>query len=254
MTGNDDPIGTARSLVTERFPTATAALLGGTVLTSARTATSDLDIVVVLPGKPAPFRETISYDGWTVELFVSTPDSLEHYITQGIAARRSPLLHMCAQGTILLDVDQAATRVQREALARLEAGPAPASAAELDGQRYRLSDLLDDLAGVGDPDELVFIATRLLTTAAETVLLARRSWLGSGKWILRQLRQTDPELTRRLVDAYQATIGTGQREPLMRVVQGILDEVGGRLMEGYHQPGQDPLAGRQPPKQHDQTR
>lgn len=50
-----DPVETARSLVAERFPAAACAFLGGTVLTSHRTATSDLDVVVLLPdGEPAP--------------------------------------------------------------------------------------------------------------------------------------------------------------------------------------------------------
>src|SRR6202035_4121241 len=91
----DDPIETARSLVVGRFPAATAALLGGTVLSAHRTATSDLDVVVVLPGRPAPFRETMRHNGWTVELFVSTPSSLAFYIAKETSARRSPLLHMC---------------------------------------------------------------------------------------------------------------------------------------------------------------
>ena len=56
---NDDPLKVAARLVAERFPDAAAAFLGGSVLTTRRTATSDLDIVVLLEGRPAPFRETL---------------------------------------------------------------------------------------------------------------------------------------------------------------------------------------------------
>ena len=34
------------------------------------------DIVVVLPGPPAPYRETRTAGGWVIELFVHTPTSL----------------------------------------------------------------------------------------------------------------------------------------------------------------------------------
>ncbi|MEW1679049.1 nucleotidyltransferase domain-containing protein, partial [Streptomyces noursei] len=39
----DDPVITARELVQDRFPTARAAFLAGSVLTDRRTPTSDLD-------------------------------------------------------------------------------------------------------------------------------------------------------------------------------------------------------------------
>jgi hypothetical protein len=235
-----EPIETARALVAERFPDVIAAFLGDSVLTAWRTATSDLDIVVLVAGEPAPFREMLEYRSWLVELFVHTPASLAHYLAEEIAARRSPLLHMCGRGTVLADVDGAATRIQEDARSRLDAGPAPASATELEDRRYGLSSLLDDLVGVQDPDELVFIASRLLTAATELVLLTHRSWLGTGKWLMRQLRQTDAVLAERLLSAHRAAVGGSRREPLQQVVQDILDGAGGRLMAGYRRQGVTP--------------
>jgi hypothetical protein len=234
------PLETARALVAERFPDVIAAFLGDTVLTGRRTATSDLDIVVLVADERAPFRETLEYRSWLVELFVHTRASFTHYSAKEVAARRSPLLHMCGRGTLLADVDGTATRIQEDARARLDAGPAPMSATELEDRRYGLSGLLDDLAGVQDPGELVFIATRLLTAATELVLLTRRTWLGTGKWLVRQLRQIDAALAGRLLSAYRVAVSSNRREPLQQVAQEILDEVGGRLMAGYHRQGEAP--------------
>ncbi|MEV5592907.1 nucleotidyltransferase domain-containing protein [Streptomyces sp. NPDC052496] len=50
----DDPVLTARELVRNRFPAAQATFLAGSVLTDRWTPTSDLDIVVLLDGPPAP--------------------------------------------------------------------------------------------------------------------------------------------------------------------------------------------------------
>ena len=56
-----EPLPAAQALVASAFPDALAAFLGGNVLSARRTATSDLDILVVVPGPPAPYRETIRY-------------------------------------------------------------------------------------------------------------------------------------------------------------------------------------------------
>ncbi|MEV6796427.1 hypothetical protein AB0M87_31550 [Streptomyces sp. NPDC051320] len=53
----DDPMLTERELVRDRFPAARVAFPAGSVLTDSRTPTSDLDIVVLLDGSPAPNRE-----------------------------------------------------------------------------------------------------------------------------------------------------------------------------------------------------
>jgi hypothetical protein len=64
-----DPTAAARALVLERFPGARAAFLGGGVLSPRRTATSDLDIVVI-DATLGPFRESLRWQGWPAELFV----------------------------------------------------------------------------------------------------------------------------------------------------------------------------------------
>ncbi|WP_280273190.1 nucleotidyltransferase domain-containing protein [Nocardia wallacei] len=48
----------AEQLVRERFPEARAAWLGGSMADGTATATSDLDITVLLAGPPAPYRES----------------------------------------------------------------------------------------------------------------------------------------------------------------------------------------------------
>ncbi|MFC0627973.1 nucleotidyltransferase domain-containing protein [Kribbella deserti] len=66
----------AARLVGERFPGALAAWLGGSVARGTATRTSDLEITVLLAGPPAPYRESLEYGGWPVELFVHTEASL----------------------------------------------------------------------------------------------------------------------------------------------------------------------------------
>ena len=83
---------------------------------------------------------------------------------------------------------------------RLAEGPAKARPDELEALRYELTDQLDDLLGAGDPVEIAFISCRVLTKSAQLALLAGRHWQGTGKWLLRELRDHDASLAGRLAE------------------------------------------------------
>jgi hypothetical protein len=150
-----DAFDAARHVVAERFPDALAAMLAGSAGTALNTATSDLDIVVFLGGPPAPFRETTRRGGWIVELFVHTPTSYPRFIERETNEHRSPLLHMCGEGRLLIDTDAFGVTLQDQARHLIEAGPTPLTDREREDRRYALTDQLDDLVGGQDQDELV---------------------------------------------------------------------------------------------------
>ena len=235
-----DPVEAAQRLISERFPTALAAFLAGSVLTSKRTLTSDLDIVVVLPGPPAPFRETVRIYGWVVELFVQTPTSLEHYWKLEADTWRSILLRMCADSHILDTEGTSGAAIQDEAKRRLAAGPPPVPPETTRYRRYSLTDLLDDFRGATDPTELAFISSALVNAASELMLLSNSCWLGTGKWLARHLADLDPVLLDRLVNAQRELLTTGNKEPLDLAVTDVLVRSGGPLTEGYRVSGEDP--------------
>ena len=95
-----DPVTAATSFVAERFPGALTAFVGGGVLTEHRTPTSDLDVVVVLDGPPAPFRETFEHAGWIVEAFVHTRASLDTFWDSDARRRVCSLLRMCTDSVV----------------------------------------------------------------------------------------------------------------------------------------------------------
>ncbi len=79
----------ATRLVRQRFPDARAAWLGGSVAACESTSTSDLDVTVLLDGPPAPFRSSHVVDGWPVEFFVQTEQSLRRFCEFDRARRRA---------------------------------------------------------------------------------------------------------------------------------------------------------------------
>ena len=138
---------------------------------------------------------------------------------------------MCADGVILADTDGSGPAVREQAQAVLAAGPPPLAPGELDGRRYGLTDLLDDLAGSSDPGETAIICWNVLCEAAELALLLDGCWLGTGKWLLRELRAAEPRLADQLIDARD------DPAQLASLAEGVLARSGGRLWAGYRRQG-----------------
>jgi len=223
---------TARALVAERFPGAVAAVLAGSTVNGVPTVTSDLDIVVVLDGPPAPYRETIRAAGRPVELFVHTEDSLAYWYARDASDGHCTLAHMMATGAALTDDDRVSD-LQASARRHVAAGPPVWTDAELAYRRYALTDALDDLAGATDQDERDVLASQITAMAAELALHTRGAWLGRGKWLVRQLRTSDARLCTDLMAAHRAAVSDGNTVPLTVICDRLLDEVGGRLTEGF---------------------
>ncbi|MFF3645314.1 nucleotidyltransferase domain-containing protein [Streptomyces sp. NPDC002564] len=231
-----DVVDLARELVMERHPDARAAFLGGSVLTSRRTARSDLDVVVLLAGPPAPYRESLRFGNWPVELFVHTEDSWHGFVTPEVVQRNSPLLWMCADGALLLDADGTGARIAETAKRLVAAGPPPVTGTALEDARYALTDLLDDFAVCTDTGERLFVVAELVRRSGELALLTHDTWLGGGKWLARRLEAVAPDLAARLDTAAQAAL-RGAPKGLASVVTEVLDAAGGPLWEGYRRSG-----------------
>jgi hypothetical protein len=238
-----EPLPAARALIAGAFPDALAAFLGGNVLSTRRTATSDLDILVVVPGPPAPYRETIRYGDWLVELFVHTEASLRHYFAKDRERRHPTMATIAAHGAVVADRAGIADAILAEANALLEAGPPELTHDERRDLRYGLSGGIDDLVGATDRDELVFIANAVFEAAAQLYLLDRRLWPGTFKWLCRRLLDEAPAMHARLMAAHRAAICAGDIDPLRAVAMEILDCAGGWLQEGYLGYGEVPAAG-----------
>ncbi|MFG2158190.1 nucleotidyltransferase domain-containing protein [Streptomyces olivaceus] len=231
-----DGIDAARAVVEKQHPEARTAFLGGSVAVGRGTATSDLDVVVLLHGAPAPYRESLQYAGWPVEMFVHTEATWHAYIDRELPTRRSPLLWMCAAGLVLFDTDGLGSRLAAHARKLTDAGPPPVPAEEIDDHRYAITDLLDDLAGSTDQSERLFIAGELVRRTGELALAVAGSWGGGGKWLARRLETAVPGLSARLHHGLQEVL-SGRVEPLVAVVDEVLGQVGGRLWVGYKRAG-----------------
>ncbi|MCD2197053.1 nucleotidyltransferase domain-containing protein [Actinomycetospora endophytica] len=214
------------------FPEAVGGLVAGSVARGEDTPTSDLDLLVLLPGRPAPMRRTERIDGRVVEFFVHTEASFLGFVDREVPLRRSPLLHMGAHGLVIRDREGCMTRLRDLARARWSAGPPSLSDAELEDRRYRLTALLDDLADERDPVCLASLAAAAFPDVADLALASRRRWGGRGRWLARRLAEADASLADSLVTGLREALD-GDAVALVGCGRAELDRVGGRLEEGY---------------------
>lgn len=221
-----------REILDARFPDALGGLVAGSAARGDDTPSSDLDLIVLLSGRPAPMRSTEHVRGQLVEFFVHTEDSFVSFVDRERQVRRSLLLHMCAHGLIISDHDQRLARLQDFARNQWSAGPAPLTDDELADRRYRLTALLDDLADESDPVDRVALAAAAFTDVADLALVSRVRWSGTGRWLTRRLRETDAELGDNLAAGLRAAVH-GDPTILLRCGRAELDRLGGPLDRGY---------------------
>jgi hypothetical protein len=228
----------ARRLVAEQYPDARAAWLGGSVVRGDASATSDLDITVLLTGPPAPMRRSLEYGGWPVELFVHTERSLAHFCDKDQQRRQPTMMRLVGESIVLLDTDGSGARLQQAGLDDVAAGPRALTTAELDLLRYTITNLVDDLADASTDDVRTAIASVLWQDAARLLLTGSGHWSGMGKGLLRELTAYDEQHGTDHARALLA--GVRDTDALVEEVHGILDQYGGRLFAGFElaaQPG-----------------
>ena len=237
-----DPIADAGALVAERYPGALAAFLGGGVLSARRLATSDLDVVVVIAGPPAPFRESLRWRGWPVELFVHDPASIEYYFALDAAHRKPTLARMVADGAPVVEAAEENSGRDNGPRALRPRGGAARNRRRRNWTGAATASPICWTIEVGstDPGETAVICWTVWRQTAELALLLAGCWLGSGKWLLRELRAADPALAAELVAA------SGDPARLTTVADLVLGRTGGRLWARL--PGRGParLAARPP--------
>ncbi|GAC1513862.1 MAG: nucleotidyltransferase domain-containing protein [Chloroflexota bacterium] len=234
-----DPLEAAQAFVDARFPDASVALVGGSVVRGEATPTSDLDIVIVHAHPVRPYRETFRAHGWPVEVFVHTVKSWRFYVAQDVARRTPSMPAMTAEGVVLRDRDGLAATIKGEARAILEAGPPSLSDEETENRRYGLTDVLDDFVGADRFDEGMIVAGMMAQSATDLMLAHRGRWTGHGKWMLRSLHRADPESAGRLSAALESYARDWSKALMTAWTQRALDMVGGPLFEGYHSMGRD---------------
>lgn len=226
-----------RAYLVEAYPRLRAALLTGSVVRGTATATSDLDVVVLLPDDAGTVRETVGWSGRTIDVFGYDPAGLSRWLATDTTRRRPALCSLVLDGVLVAGSASAAAEAQAAARRVFEAGPEPYSPAELQRMRYGLTDVLLDVQTASDRAESLLLAGTLVSDAVNLLFATLGRWSGNGKWLLRELRAYDGALAALLESAYDAHARTGDPAALVVVADEILARCGGRFLIGRSERG-----------------
>ncbi|MGH3490192.1 MAG: nucleotidyltransferase domain-containing protein [Actinopolymorphaceae bacterium] len=214
------------------FPEVAAALLSGSVARGRATATSDVDLVVLLPDGGGSRRETVEWDGVTVDLFAYDPPGLDRWLAADTERRRPVLCSLILDGILVAGVPDVAADAKARARGVLAAGPRPLTDAERLRMRYGATDLLLDVESSTDRAETLLLAAALVQTITDLTLSAAGRWTGAGKWLVRELRAYDRGRADALADAHDALARHDTKSPLLHAVDDLLALRGGRYLIG----------------------
>lgn len=229
----------AARLVTDRYPGAVAAIIGGSFATGRQTASSDIDLLLLFDHVDAAWRNTILYEGRTVELFAHDLATFRYFCLDVDApAGKVPLAMMVVEGENILAPGAPYDALRTLAQAICAAGPPALSTLQLQQRRYAITTALEDLVDSRHAGEAMAVACELYGMLADLHLRAAGQWSGGGKHLFRRLQAEDAVIAAQLDSAQRlvaSDLPAGQ-QAYAQVAAAILAPTGGPLLEGYDLP------------------
>ena len=229
----------AMRLVQERYRGAVAAVIGGSFATGRQTASSDIDLLLLFDHVDAAWRNTIVYEGQTVELFAHDLATFRYFCEEIDAPRGTvPLAIMMIEGENILAASAQHAELLALAQATHAAGPPPLDTNNLRQRRYAITNALEDLVDSRHPGEAMAVACGLYGMLADLHLRAAGQWSGGGKHLFRRLHAHDAAIALQLDGAQRllaSDLPAGQ-QAYAQVAGAILAPAGGPLLAGYELP------------------
>lgn len=222
----------AERFVAAHHPHATIAIVAGSTARGERTATSDIDLLLLGDQlfdtqEQTSEASTHEFDGEIFEVFAYTPGGFDEWARRGVEQHRPVTVHMLVEGIAIRD-DSDLPALRQKWRAVLDAGPT-LSAQESAFRRYVITDVLDDLRDSADDLERQVEASVLFERTAELMLLSEGCWIATGKWLPRRLRDLDRERADRLSDPLLARDYAAFADR----VEDELERAGGRVQSGF---------------------
>lgn len=235
----DDIRAIAVRLVRERYPSAVAAIIGGSYASGRQTASSDIDLLLLFDHVECAWRDTLVAEGRTVELFGHDLATFNYFCMEMDApGGKVPLAMMVVEGENILAAGDAHARLQALARAIDAAGPPVLDVDGLRRRRYAITTALEDLVDSTQPGEALAVACQLYEWLADLHLRAAGQWSGGGKHLFRRLLAFDAAVANGLDGALRlvaSDLPAGQ-QAFEQVSAAVLAPVGGPLLDGFALP------------------
>lgn len=209
------------------------AFLSGSIVRGEGTPFSDLDIVVVYKSLPNAYRESFYSQGFPVETFVHTPETLNYYMFEVDRPSGFPALaNMISEGIEIPAPCASSQKLKNLAEKYLAMKPPPLSKEQIGNLRYQITNLIDDIRAPRSKIELTASGTELYAVLADFYFRANDLWSAENKSIPRILNKTNSMLHQKFCAGFEEFFVAGNPEKVIELAIEILQPYGGFLFEG----------------------
>ena len=234
LSSRNEALPTIQKLIKERYPDAKAIFWAGSVAANQGTSVSDLDLMIVYESLPHAYRKAFIYDAWPIDAFIHDLDTLRYFCGKLEASDGKPaLINMILTGREILERNEFSSQVKNIAEQALAKGPDSWNQAQIDKERFLITDILDDIKFPQNKEEQIISAVHLFEPLLQFYFRAQKKWTASGKSLIRLLKQENPELAEEWTAAFESLIRTGDASRIESTVTKILAAHGGYLWNGF---------------------
>jgi hypothetical protein len=207
---SNEPLPTIQKLIKEHYPDAKAVFWAGSVSVDQETSASDLDLVIVFEEVAHAYREAFIYDGWPIDAFIHDLETLRYFCGRLEASDGKPaLINMILRGREILEPNECSLQTKNIAEQALSKGPDSLTQAQIDKERFLITDILDDIKFPKNKEEQITSAVHLFEPLLQFYFRAQKKWTASGKSLMRLFKQENPELAEEWTTAFEILIQTG---------------------------------------------
>lgn len=235
MTSDNRPpfLDVAKRALAKHHPEAIGGFVAGSVVRGQATSTSDIDITVLYDDTFSHIhRSAVREEGWLIEFFVHNLKAQNFYFDRGRKDGACTMSAMVAAGIMIPEPHPVLERQQVLARDIISAGPEPLEPNKFEFQRYLICAYLDDLEDQDDRGIIIATLAELYNTLGNFHLRAAGNWSGSGKPLLRILRERNEEFAARYEAAFEEAFSSGQTSAVRQLAMEVIAPYGGWLQEG----------------------
>jgi Nucleotidyltransferase domain len=214
-----------------KYPSAKFAFLAGSIVRGEATAFSDLDIVVIFKELPNAYRESFYFQGFPVETFVHTAETLNYFFEEDAKSGVPSLPQMVAEGIEVPSKCELSEKLKNLANEILN-NPPKISDEELRIYQYWITDLIDDIREPRSKLELTAVGTRLYEVIATCYLQTNGFWSAKGKSIPRNLIKHNPYFYQKFTESFEELFVNGKTEKVIKLAEKLLEKHGGFMFDG----------------------
>lgn len=228
---HEELIEITEDLLRSKYPSARLTFLAGSIVRGEGTRFSDLDIVVIFDELPNAYRESLYFQGFPVEAFVHTVETLNYFFELDANRLVPNLARMVAEGLEIPGKSELSEKLKALAKESLNCPP-EITAEEIRTFRYGITDLIDDIREPRSKAELTASGTELYEKIANFYWRTNGFWLTGGKSIPRQLEKHNADFYKEFTESFEELFVGGKPAGVIKLAENLLEKYGGFLFDG----------------------